>query len=99
LQVELPLPDHAARKKIFEVHVRDRRVAPDVDVSRLADQTEGFSGADIEGACRRAMMEVIAECIAASPDAPDASKLVLGNERLEDAIRRLAPQTAQVKHD
>ncbi|MCX7425940.1 MAG: CDC48 family AAA ATPase [Planctomycetia bacterium] len=98
MKFELPLPDHAARKKFFEVHLRHRRVAPDVDVSRLADQTEGFSGADIEGACRRTMMEAIAACIEAAPDAPDASQLVLGKEHLEAAIRQLASQTARVQH-
>jgi hypothetical protein len=44
------------------------------------------------------MMEAIAACIEAAPDAPDASQLVLGKEHLEAAIRQLASQTARVQH-
>ena len=98
LQIELPLPDQAAREKIFQVHLRDRPLAPDVTLQWLAEQTEGFSGAEIEGVCHRAMMDAIASRIEASPDAPDCGRLSLGKEHLEAAIRPLASQTARVEH-
>ena len=63
LQIELPLPDHAAREKIFQVHMRDRPIAADITAAWLAEQTEGFSGAEIEGVCHRAMMAVLAQRI------------------------------------
>ena len=65
LQIELPLPDRAAREKIFQVHMRDRPIAADVTAAWLAEQTQGFSGAEIEAVCHRAMMAVLAARIAA----------------------------------
>lgn len=47
--IGLPKPDE--RKRIFEIHIRKRRPNDlnKINISRLVDQTEGFSGADIEG--------------------------------------------------
>lgn len=45
------LPHHEERKEIFEIHIRKRNRKPeDFDLCRLADATEGFSGAEIEQA-------------------------------------------------
>ena len=73
LQIELPLPDQAAREKIFQVHLRDRPLVKDVTARWLAEQTLGFSGAEIEGVCHRAMMAVLGSRIEASPEQPDAA--------------------------
>ncbi|MCI9005774.1 MAG: AAA family ATPase [Lachnospiraceae bacterium] len=45
------LPTREERKKIFEIHVRKRRPGDlgKIDIGRLAEKTEGYSGADIEG--------------------------------------------------
>ena len=60
-QVELPMPDSAARLTIFGVHTRKMPLGPDVDVEALAVLCEGFVGADIEGLCRRAASLAIRE--------------------------------------
>ena len=45
------LPDRGVRARIFEVHLGNRRIDPDgFDLERLADASEGFSGAEIEQA-------------------------------------------------
>ena len=98
LQVELPLPDQAARVKIFQVHLRDRPVAPDATVEWLADQTDGFSGAEIEGVCHRTVMEAIAARIDASPEKPDTTGLEISREHLGKAIREIAPGTPRTEH-
>lgn len=46
--VEIGLPDAPARLMLLEVHCRDVALAEDVDLRRLATQTEGMSGADIK---------------------------------------------------
>jgi ATP-dependent 26S proteasome regulatory subunit len=47
----VPLPNKEERKKIFEIHINKRRKQDTarIDISALVDQTEGYSGADIEG--------------------------------------------------
>lgn len=47
--VQLPKPEE--RRKIFEIHIGKRRPQDlgKIDISRLVEKTEGYSGADIEG--------------------------------------------------
>ncbi len=45
------LPNDSERKSIFEIHIQKRRPMDlrKIDLNQLVKQTEGFSGADIEG--------------------------------------------------
>ena len=47
-RVVLDRPDMNGRKAILEVHVRGKPLGQDVDLMKLAKQTPGFTGADIE---------------------------------------------------
>lgn len=47
--IRIPLPDHAARRAILDVHLKGLPLAGDVDVERLAERTEAASGADLAG--------------------------------------------------
>src|SRR5664280_3575204 len=57
--VDIPLPDEEGRRLIFEVHLRNKPLAPGIDVSHLAADTDGFSGADIQGLCTRAALRAV----------------------------------------
>ena len=92
LQIELPSPDQAAREKIFQVHLRNCPLAKGVTARWLAEETEGFSGAEVEGVCRRAMMAAIGERIDAAPDGPDVTAISVRREHLQEAIDELAPR-------
>jgi len=59
--VEVPNPDHDARAEIFAVHTAGKPLGEGVDVDGLADDTEGFSGAEIEAVVREASMLAIRE--------------------------------------
>ncbi|MFX1260449.1 MAG: AAA family ATPase [Promethearchaeota archaeon] len=58
-KIHVPLPDKPARKRIFEIHMEEINVAPEVDFEELADLSEGYSGRDISVVCREAAMEPI----------------------------------------
>ena len=51
-----PIPDVKGRKKIFEIYTEKMPKTKDVDITELAEKTEGYVGADIEGVCREAAM-------------------------------------------
>lgn len=55
-QIYVELPDLIGRKEIFEVHMRNLKLGPDVDREFLAKQTPGFSGADIANVCNEAAL-------------------------------------------
>ncbi|CAG0907790.1 unnamed protein product, partial [Cyprideis torosa] len=46
-RIYVDLPELNERKEIFKVHLKNLKLADDVDVDFLARQTPGFSGADI----------------------------------------------------
>lgn len=62
--VYIPVPDRNSRRKIFESCLRKSPLAPDVSFDKMADATEGFSGADLNEICQRACKLAIREEIA-----------------------------------
>jgi transitional endoplasmic reticulum ATPase len=55
LRLEIPLPNEHARAEIFKIHLKHKAVQQ-VALQKLARETDGCSGADIEFICRRAAM-------------------------------------------
>ena len=54
--IQVSAPDEEARIAIFKVHTKDMPLGSDVDIKKLAKNTEGYVGADIEAVCREAAM-------------------------------------------
>ncbi len=74
------LPDASMRRKILEIHLRRRNLAPGrFDLARLVALSEGFSGAEIEQA-------VIAAIYAA-----DANDAQVDSDRIADELCRTRP--------
>ncbi len=55
-QIYVELPDLNDRVAIYNVHLRNIKTAPGLDVELLARQTPGFSGADIANVCNEAAL-------------------------------------------
>ena len=55
-QIYVDLPDINERKEIFDVHIKPLKLGEDVKVGFLAQQTPGFSGADIANMCNEAAL-------------------------------------------
>ena len=55
-QIHVDLPELKERKEIFEVHLRNLKLAADFDVDFVAKHTPGFSGADIANVCNEAAL-------------------------------------------
>ena len=47
LHVEIPAPDEQTRGAIFQLHLRERPVADDINTQELAQMTENYAAADI----------------------------------------------------
>ncbi|WP_254764587.1 CDC48 family AAA ATPase [Natrinema marinum] len=78
--VHVPVPNEDGRKKIFEVHTRNKPLADAVDLEWLAAETEGYVGADIEAVCREASMAASREFInSVDPEEMDDT---IGNVRI-----------------
>jgi len=55
-QIYVDMPDLNERQEIFEVHLKPLKLEKNLDVSFLAKQTPGFSGADIANLCNEAAL-------------------------------------------
>ncbi|SIO73342.1 Cell division cycle protein 48 homolog [Babesia microti strain RI] len=66
--IYIPLPDRDSRESIFKACLRNSPLAPDVNIKKMADDLEGYSGADISEVCKRAAKEAIRESIAADTE-------------------------------
>lgn len=59
--IEIPLPNKDARKTILKIHASEMNLDENVDFSKIADLTEGSSGADLKAISTEAGMFAIRE--------------------------------------
>ena len=57
--IEITIPDAETREAIFKVHTRRMPLDKSVSLPKLAEATDGYTGAEIENICREAGMEAI----------------------------------------
>jgi transitional endoplasmic reticulum ATPase len=74
--IQIPLPDKPARKEILKIHVKGVPISKDVDLDRIVDMTEGFSGADMASLTNTAVSIVLQGFISKYPKPDDAKKHV-----------------------
>jgi cell division protease FtsH len=55
-RITVPRPDLKGREEILKVHLRNKRVASDVDPALLARRTPGFVGSDLRNLCNEAAL-------------------------------------------
>ncbi|HEY5596152.1 MAG TPA: CDC48 family AAA ATPase [Candidatus Bipolaricaulota bacterium] len=91
LHLALDLPDDEDRQAILAVHTRRLPLASDVSVETLAQQTPGFSGAQLALVCREAALERMREYVEGRAQAP-LEKLQLSQADFERAVARLRAQ-------
>lgn len=76
--VHLPLPNVEGRVGILKVHARDKKVDPDIDFSKLARATAGFTGAELMNLMNQAAI------IAARQKQP-----FIGNDEAFEALEKI----------
>eukprot|EP00854_Cymbomonas_tetramitiformis_P021348 gene21348-25654_t len=96
-RIYIPLPDASSRQDMFHIHLKSVSMSEDVDVDKLVQLTDGYSGADIKIICRDASMMPMRRLIAhKSPNEikamKDAGELnaCLAMEDFTDAIKKTA---------
>ncbi|MFQ7840966.1 MAG: ATP-dependent zinc metalloprotease FtsH, partial [Thomasclavelia spiroformis] len=60
-QIQVANPDKNARTEILKVHARNKKFAPDVDFTNIAQRTPGFSGAELENVLNEAALLAVRE--------------------------------------
>jgi transitional endoplasmic reticulum ATPase len=98
LMFELSYPDEKTREKIFEIHTRNKPLHKNVNIKKLAKETENFVGADIEFVCRKASVQAIREIIEKLKDTEeDPTPNIVIKEKHFDEIIQLVKQQNIIK--
>ena len=82
-KIKVEVPNEEGRLAIFKVHTKDMPLADDVDLQKLAQETEGYVGADIEAVCREAAMLTLRDNL----EAEDIPK-----KYFQEALEKVKPQ-------
>ena len=89
--IYIPPPDRDARLEILRLHTARVPLGPDIRLEWLADETQGLTGADLEGIVRRAALAALT----LSPDSPAVSM-----DTLRAALGETHPSvTAEMEHE
>ena len=99
--IQIPLPDKESRKSILEINCKDIPIAdpkgPDkIDYEKLAEMTDGLSGADVAAIANTAVSLVVHEHLDSAPDAKEitekASKAKVTMKHFEESVKKVREQ-------
>jgi cell division protease FtsH len=86
-QVVVDVPDVHGRAEILGLHASRSPISPDADLMRIAQQTPGFTGADLANIINEAALLTVR-----------AGKQLIEQEELEEAIDRVLSGPARKSH-
>ena len=78
----VPPPDEKARPEILKLYTQKMPLGKDVDLKKLAEKLEGYTGADIEALCREAGITALREDIKAK---------TVSQKHFDEALERVKP--------
>jgi transitional endoplasmic reticulum ATPase len=95
----VPPPDRDSRIQIIKIHVKKKPLDDAVDIERLADQTEGYTGADIASLSSAAVMLALREHVSKYKDPKEAEEhkeeLKIHMTHFENAMKKIRPLSTQ----
>ncbi|HET7644158.1 MAG TPA: CDC48 family AAA ATPase, partial [Nitrososphaeraceae archaeon] len=95
----VPPPDRDSRLQIIKIHTKKKHLAEDVKIDQLADDTEGYTGADIASLSSTAVMLALREHISKYKDPNEAEQhkkeLKINMKHFETAIKKIRPLSTQ----
>jgi transitional endoplasmic reticulum ATPase len=89
----IPPPDKNARRAVLEIQTKHRPISKELELDRVAEMMDGFTGADITSVVNTAVSLVLQEYVAKFPKPEDAKKnaidALVTMRHFEDAIRKV----------
>ena len=72
--LEIPIPDKDARKQILQIHLKKKPLGADVNIDKLVDLTDRYTGAEIEALVNAAAIAAVREYIIAKEQKSNKEK-------------------------
>lgn len=60
-EVDIGIPDSTGRLEIMRIHTKNMKLAADVDLEQIANETHGYVGSDLAALCSEAALQQIRE--------------------------------------
>jgi AFG3 family protein len=95
-QIGIDRPDVVGREAIFAVHLSKIKIADNLDIKKIAEQTPGFAGADIANVCNEAALIAARKnkAVVEMSDFQDAIDRVIGG--LEKKNKIISPDEKKI---
>ena len=97
----VPPPDKESRLQVIKIHTTKKPLADDVKIDVLADQTEGYTGADIATLASAAVMLALREHVAKYKDPKEAERtkeeLKIHMSHFEEAMKKLSKMKEEAR--
>ena len=88
--IEVGNPDFEGRKHIFEIHTKKKPLESNVDIKKLVEVTDGFSGAEIAAITNRAALVALKRYV--SGKSQNIKEIKITQQDLIDAVDKVRPQ-------
>ena len=88
--IEVGNPDSKGRKHIFEIHTKKKPLESHVDIKKLVEVTDGFSGAEIAAITNRAALVALKRYV--SGKSQNIKEIKITQQDLIDAVDKVRPQ-------
>ena len=93
--IEVPLPDAKGRSNIFKIHTKKKPLAKDVDLEKIVERTNGFSGAEIAAIANRAGIAALKRYV--NGKLSSVKEIEITQNDLIDAIRKVKPKISRME--
>ncbi len=88
--IEVGNPDSKGRTHIFEIHTKKKPLENNVNIKKLVEMTDGFSGAEIAAITNRAALVALKRYVAGKSQ--NIKEIKITQQDLIDAVDKIRPQ-------
>jgi len=99
--LQVPVPDKTGRLEILKIHTAKNPLASDVNLEKIAEKTEGYTGADLAGLVSTAVMMALEEHVDKYKTTDEvrkhASEVRVTAKHFDEAMKKTKPTSQEEK--
>ena len=88
--IKVPNPDAKGRQHIFEIHTKKKPLGSDVNIAKLLELTDGFSGAEIAAVANRAALVALKRYV--TSESNNVKDVKISQQDLVNAVDKIKPR-------
>jgi transitional endoplasmic reticulum ATPase len=103
--VQIPMPNKEARTAIIKIHLKGKPLDDDVNIEKMSEAVEGYTGADIKSICEEATLLTIRKALADSSidtkNPESVKKVKISKKEFDKAMEKVksSADVAKIAHE